>query len=238
MVEQKQSGFEKIVKMKGLTYIMILPYFEPHDLFHFAMLNKHCMSLLDPQSPHCVNYKVLYESQGHTVTEEDEVQAKKSLSTALQLFTWPREIKKHQSPTKDQTFARIDPTSGRRELIGYGGSNPSMNIDPRYVTYIEREDSLLGKQCVFVKSVCWMDPWARIENIPKNTKEVDIFLYHTYLLNFYMESDIEIMLAPQKTMTTAIWDPSFKVVKTVQFPMPGWQKQPKEKMIKEHICKL
>ena len=104
-----------------------------------------------------------------------------SLANALQIFAWPRNLKQISAPTKNQTYARRSPETGKREMIGYGGSNPSMNIDPRYIIYVERPDSLFKKQCVYVRSVCWMDPWARIENIPAHVTEVDVYFYHAYL---------------------------------------------------------
>ena len=86
-----------------------------------------------------------------------------------------------------------------------------MDIDPRYVLYVDREDSLFRKKCVYVYSVCWMDPWARIENIPANVESLDLYLYHAYLANFNMViNEFLITIAPQKVMTDAIWDPSLK----------------------------
>ena len=61
MVDTK-SGFDKLIQKKGLVYIMILPFLEPVELLRFAMLNKKCMSMLDPVQPNCVNYKLLYET--------------------------------------------------------------------------------------------------------------------------------------------------------------------------------
>ena len=79
---------------------------------------------------------------------------------------WPEFLDKWPSPTKDQTYARIDPESGKRTLIAYGGSNQSANVGEEYIVQKPFEGSLFGKNCIHVQNVCWMEPWARIESIP------------------------------------------------------------------------
>ena len=63
-------------------------------------------------------------------------------------------------------------------MIGYAGANHSMWCPSQYLEFVERKDSLLGLKQVHLKSVCWMDPWGRIENIPGNVHEVDLYFYH------------------------------------------------------------
>ena len=89
------------------------------------------------------------------MTEENVAETKISLSAALKLFAkiwpaWPKILTKVAAPSKHQTFARINPDTHRRELIGYGGANKSMNFAESYVTFTTRDDSLLGKKCMYV----------------------------------------------------------------------------------------
>ena len=83
-----------------------------------------------------------------------------------------------------------------------------------------------------------MDPWARIENIPKNVSEVDLYFYHVYEPYCNITCSLEIRVAPQKVMTDAIWDKSFEVIKTIDFPVEDWKKMPKDKLHKQFISRV
>lgn len=59
------SSFDLMNKnCRGLVQIILFPFLWPHELAKFAALNKRCRNFLLPSSSHCVNYSVLYKSQG------------------------------------------------------------------------------------------------------------------------------------------------------------------------------
>ena len=171
------------------------------------------------------------------MTPEEEEKTHESLKEALSIFSWPHFPTKVANSTMNQTFVRINPRTKSKEMIGYAGKNQSMNYAQQHVWVTKRHDSLLNDDCVYVKAVCWMDPWARIEHIPAQVTRVAIYLYHAYMHNFLMAGDIEIRLAPQHVMTQAIWDPSFKLVKSLPWPFKAHE-NPKDQMVKQLVCYL
>ena len=81
------------------------------------------------------------------------------------------------------------------EQIGYGGANNSMwTNDSSYFSRTKREDSLLGMDCLFLKTVCWMNPWATIEHIPSDFKTLEVYIYHVYKKNFRMNNKCTISM--------------------------------------------
>jgi hypothetical protein len=52
-----------------------------------------------------------------------------------------------------------------------------------------------------------------------------------------MAGDIEIRLAPQHVMTSEIWDPSFKLVKSLPWPFVYYGYN-RECMVKQFVCSL
>jgi hypothetical protein len=78
-----------MVRQRGMVHIVLLPYLDAEDIFHFAMLNKWCYSLCDPRLPGSVNFKVLFLAQKKVMTPEKEEACKKSLADALIAFAWP-----------------------------------------------------------------------------------------------------------------------------------------------------
>lgn len=57
-----------------------------------------------------------------------------------------------------------------------------MNWGDANITGIKRADSLIPElDCVHVKAVCWMNPWACVELIPASATKLDVYIYNTYL---------------------------------------------------------
>lgn len=46
--------------------------------------------------------------------------------------------------------------------------------------------------CVHVKAVCWMNPWACVEHIPASVTKLDVYIYNAYLNNMYFGNDVKL----------------------------------------------
>lgn len=57
------------------------------------------------------------------------------------------------------------------------------------------EESTFGLPLLYLRSVCWMDPWAILEKIPASAEKIDVFIYHIYHNGFRMNNKCEIKLA-------------------------------------------
>ena len=58
----------------------------------------------------------------------------------------------------------------------------------RYFERVKRDDSLLGQDCLRLIHVCWMNPWATIEQIPASFDALDVYINHTYEEGFRMNN--------------------------------------------------
>lgn len=94
--------------------------------------------------------------------------------------------------------------------MGYGGANESMwTNSAQYFSRVMREDSIFGKECLRLKSVCWMNPYAVIEHIPASWDEIEICIYHVYEEGFRMNNKLEIKILPMSKIEDTfepIWD--------------------------------
>ena len=81
MVEsRKASYFERmVVEHKLMTAIVVLPYFDPWELFYFCRLNKASYHIMDK----IVNYKVLFKHWGVQLTPDEVEECLISTSRAL-----------------------------------------------------------------------------------------------------------------------------------------------------------
>ena len=101
---------------------------------------------------------------------------------------------------KDQkyghTYRRRNPDSKRNELLAYGGGNDSMWTNtPTYFGRVERPDSVFQKPVLYLKTVCWMNPWCVLEGIPAEASKISVFIYHAYGQRFRMQNTLNLKLA-------------------------------------------
>jgi len=85
-----------------------------------------------------------------------------------------------------------------REYMGYAGSLESMHTEN--TSYFSRSTVGLtwGKPVLKLKSVCWMNPYAIVENIPIPNREenvVNLFFYHKYGPHFRMNNQLVVHFA-------------------------------------------
>ncbi len=59
--------------------------------------------------------------------------------------------------------------------------------------------TIFGKPCLVLKSVCWMNPWAKLEcvPIPRPDSQIDIYIYHMYGKGFRMNNQLVIFAGEQ-----------------------------------------
>ena len=75
-----------MVKIRRLmTVILLFPYFMARDLAKFSQLSKSCNELLNPKTKQCVNFKVLFETWGITLTTAEVEETLISTHKALQV---------------------------------------------------------------------------------------------------------------------------------------------------------
>ncbi len=66
------------------------------------------------------------------------------------------------------TYTRYNKEAQRKEYLSYAGGNESYwTNDTTYFNRNCNEAKTFGddKPCLCLKNVCWMDPWAIIENV-------------------------------------------------------------------------
>ena len=83
--------------------------------------------------------------------------------------------------------------------------------------------------------------WARIENIPAEVTEVDLYLYRVYHKDFYYQGGMpsfDIMIAPQEVMTEKVDDQSLVVMDNIKLPEEDWRTMPPELMVKYFVKTL
>jgi hypothetical protein len=53
---------------------------------------------------------------------------------------------------------------------------------------------IFGKKCLRLKSACWMNPWALIEQFPTNKtdKKIEIYVHHMYCRDFSMNNHLRV----------------------------------------------
>ena len=111
---------------------------------------------------------------------------------------------------------------GKKELLGYGGSNKSANTEnPEYYERITRDDSIFGKQILRLKYVWTMGPWTAVEHIPADWDEIDIVIYHGYRSNFNMGNKLIIKAKPMSQINQ---DNTGEEVWSTSWPLSGWEK--------------
>ena len=121
--------------------------------------------------------------------------------------------------------------------MGYGGENRSPNSEEwgKYFARGNREDSVFGKKVLRLKYVWTMAPWTVVEYIPASWDEIDIVIYHGYRSNFNMDNKLNIKVTPMSQINQ---ENSFEEVWSTSWPLSGWEKKPKNKMISEHVTTL
>mmetsp|Transcript_39508 Transcript_39508/g.51717 ORF Transcript_39508/g.51717 Transcript_39508/m.51717 type:complete len:87 (-) Transcript_39508:335-595(-) len=76
-----------------------------------------------------------------------------------------------------------------------------MNDEPDYFERVECESSVFQRQVLELKNICWMNPWAAAESIPKRWESVDVALYHMYHDSFnFSNCQIVVSAAPQSKL--------------------------------------
>jgi len=55
-------------------------------------------------------------------------------------------------------------------------------------------NSTFDKPLLELKSVCWMNPWGIVENIPAHATEIDVYILHVYKSGFRMSNKLEIKM--------------------------------------------
>ena len=85
--------------------------------------------------------------------------------------------------------------------------------DTRYFNR-DCEGTVFGKPCLVLDSVCWMNPWARLEcvPVPRPDSEIDIYIYHMYCDNFRMNNNLIISAGDQSSK-------ELETVKTIKWPL-------------------
>ena len=109
--------------------------------------------------------------------------------------------------------------------MGYAGENESMwTNDQRYFGQVSREDSVFGKQCLYLKMVCWMNPNIVIEKIPADWDKLDVYIYHSYGQRFSMQNNVEIKFVPMSQINEK---DCFTKVFEKPWPLPRWREKPR-----------
>ena len=82
----------------------------------------------------------------------------------------------------NQTFRRVNEDLEKKEVMAYGVNSPMMNDEPSYFARRERDDAVWKQEdynkVLHLESVCWWDPKATAEHVPKSWTKIDIALYH------------------------------------------------------------
>ena len=74
-----------VKNQRGLFQIILFKFLDPKGLAKFCSINKNCNQLLDPRSKHCVNFKLLFSSQGMNLADADYEETLISTSKALKI---------------------------------------------------------------------------------------------------------------------------------------------------------
>jgi hypothetical protein len=136
-------------------------------------------------------------------------------------------------------YARISPKTQKKELIAHA-CHWSMNWSEAHIIGVKRDDSLLpGQDCVHVKAICWMNPWACVELIPSSATKLDVYVYNTYLSSFSFYSDVKLnMQLIEQSADPKGYFEYLTPIASFPWPMKTAQKPPQNKMIKQYITTL
>ncbi len=119
------------------------------------------------------------------------------------------------------------------EYLAYAGGNESVwTHDPRYFNR-SCAGTIFGKPCLVLNTVCYMNPWARIEcvPVPSPDSKIDIYIYHMYGSGFHMKNSVVITAGDQTESTLT-------PICTIPWPLKGSQQQPRGKHIKELVATI
>jgi hypothetical protein len=100
--------------------------------------------------------------------------------------------------TAGKTYTRFNKVIKCKEYLAYGGDNGTMNFDPRYFTVDEARSPLFeNKKVLTLRTVCWMNPHAILENVPipeGKQNRVTAFLCHAYKPYCYVHGNFNIKM--------------------------------------------
>jgi hypothetical protein len=90
----------------------------------------------------------------------------------------------------------MNPYSKQKEYLAYAGANESMWTGADHFYYKRNYiGSTFKKVVLTLNTVCWMNPWALIENVPATQKYMKLFFYHVYGHNFRMSNYLNVGMA-------------------------------------------
>jgi hypothetical protein len=100
----------------------------------------------------------------------------------------------HMKLVPNQNFEKLTQRRYNKDLkaieyLAYGGGNESWHTtNLSYFKQCSCKDTVFGKPCLVLISVCWMNVWARVEcvPIPDGESQIDVYIHHLYEDNFYM----------------------------------------------------
>jgi hypothetical protein len=98
--------------------------------------------------------------------------------------------------------------------MGYGGLNESMHTNNMYYWVREGKGSTWRQPVLRLKTVCWMNPYSVIENIPLPNKQhnvLSLFFYHKYGDEFDFHSTDLIIYFAKHTKSKPEWGAAHKL---------------------------
>jgi hypothetical protein len=118
------------------------------------------------------------------------------------------ELRLLKNQSLGHTYTRYNKDEKRKEYLSYAGGNESMWTNN--LAFFDRNCNASqifgpGKPCLNLKSVCWMDPWAIIENVTipnAGPLVLSVFFYHSYGVRFIMNVTFRIRIAEQPAVLT------------------------------------
>ena len=115
-----------------------------------------------------------------------------------------------------------------------------MNWGDANITGVKRDDSLLPElDCVHVKAICWMNPWACVELIPASATKLDVYIYNTYLSGMYFGDGVKLnMQLIEQSADPKGYFEYLTPIASFPWPMKTFEKPPQNKMIKQYITTL
>ena len=128
-----------------------------------------------------VDNKFLYAAMGYEMSPGKEKGVNKSLEHALTVYNWPKNLQNKQIHFA-AFILRKCPRTNHKELIGLSTHERNDFIFKREI--LHTFPRYFGLNCLYLKDVHSMSPWATVKKIPASVGKIDLNVYNAYLYNF------------------------------------------------------
>ena len=225
-----------------MTISELISFFNFKELIRFYQLNKACKAILTPGGPKCLRFDVLFQKRMGECkltwpTWREDIAAVLAETNSFGKVIQVAQSFVHEVPNTlyGNTYTR----ARMGELLGYGGGNDSMHTNnPSYFARRSIEKSTFGKPLLHLRSVCWLNPYAIVENIPKSWQKINIAINHVYLHGFDMQSSfVRIWHCPMADIKDKTKAP-LTVLHNQEWPLPSANSQPRNVLVSEPVITI